>query len=84
MLQALYKNEIVDASKLIDGERLSPIHVVKNGTVKNIETGETMDISDFFQKTNKTAYQKKAMNESVINDMASNPELFEFFKTKLK
>ncbi len=71
------------AGKLVDGDRLSPIHVFKDGQVKNIETGTSMPISDFFKKTQKSTYQKKALNQTVVDDLAGRLDIFEHFNKKL-
>lgn len=84
LLKKMYNNDIIDAWKLMDGERLSPVHVFSNWTIKNIETGKTMPVSDFMKQANPLAYEKKALKETVIDDLAGNLEVFQFFNKKLK
>lgn len=83
MVKDIYRDDIAWAGKLVEGEKLSPIHVFTQWNVKNIETGETQSVSDFFGKTQNSTYQKKAQNATVLDDIAQNAEVFEFFTKKL-
>jgi len=83
MLKGIFQDDVAMAGKLVEGDRLSPIHVFKDGQVKNIETGSSMPISDFFKKTQKSTYQKKAMNQTVIDDLAGRLDIFAHFNKKL-
>lgn len=83
MLKNIYKDDIATAGKLVEGERLSPVHIFSEGKVKNIETGETQDVSKFFGSTTRSMYQKKALNATVLDDVAGNPEVFGYFTKKL-
>lgn len=83
MLKGIFQDDVAMAGKLVDGDRLSPIHVFKDGQVKNIETGTSMPISDFFKKTQKSTYQKKALKQTVVDDLAGRLDIFEHFNKKL-
>lgn len=72
------------AGKLVDGDKLSPIHVFKEGQVRNIETGSSIPVSEFFKKTQKSTYQKKALKETVVDDLAARLDIFEHFNKKLQ
>lgn len=53
------------------------------GQVMNIATGEKQDVSKFFGTVTRSTYQKKAMNATVLDDVAANAQVFEYFTKQL-
>jgi hypothetical protein len=49
----------------------------------NIATGEKQDVSKFFGTVTRSTYQKKAMNATVLDDVAANAQVFEYFTKQL-